>query len=55
MIVIAAVLIGAILGGLTARRRKGNAADIAQFVLVYAIAFGIAGLIVTIVIEKLAT
>lgn len=55
MIVIAAVLIGAILGGLTARRRKGNAADIAQFVVVYAIAFGIAGLILTIVIEKLAT
>ncbi|MCR8546984.1 apolipoprotein acyltransferase [Salipiger sp. P9] len=55
MIVIAGVLIGAILGGLTARRRKGNAADIAQFVVAYAIAFGLLGLVVTIVIEKVVT
>ncbi|GGG61281.1 hypothetical protein GCM10011415_04190 [Salipiger pallidus] len=55
MIVIAAVLIGAVLGGMTARKRKGNKADIAQFVVVYAIAFGLAGLIVTIIIEKSVT
>ncbi|MCA0848371.1 apolipoprotein acyltransferase [Salipiger thiooxidans] len=54
MIVIAGVLIGAILGGLTARRRKGNTADIAQFVVVYAIAFGLLGLVATIVLEKIA-
>lgn len=54
MIVIAGVLIGAIIGGLTAKRRKGDLADIAQFVVVYAIAFGLAGLIATIMIEKLA-
>ena len=55
MIVIAAVLIGAVLGGMTARKRKGNKADIAQFVVVYAIAFGLAGLILTIIIEKSVT
>ncbi|ANT61075.1 apolipoprotein acyltransferase [Salipiger sp. CCB-MM3] len=54
MIVIAGALLGAIIGGLTARRRKGNKADIAQFVAVYAIAFGLVGLIVTIAVEKLA-
>lgn len=52
MIVIAATLIGAFLGGLTARRRKGNAADIAQYATGFAIAFALAGLIVTIIVEK---
>ncbi len=54
MIVIAAAILGGIIGGITARRRKGNRADIAQFVAVYAIAFGLAGLILTILVEKLA-
>ena len=52
MIVIAAALIGALLGGFNAKRRKGNAADIAQYAAVYAILFAVIGLIITIVIEK---
>ena len=52
MIVIAGALLGAILGGLTASRRKGNKADIAQFAVVYAILFSLAGLVLTIIIEK---
>ena len=53
MIVIVCIVIGAVLGGLTAKRRKGSAADIAQYSAVYAIAFGLFGLILTIAIEKL--
>ncbi|PYG34661.1 apolipoprotein acyltransferase [Pelagimonas varians] len=53
MIVIASALIGALIGGFTAARRKGNKADIAQYATGYAIAFSLAGLIVTIVLEKL--
>ncbi|EIE50940.1 apolipoprotein acyltransferase [Salipiger aestuarii] len=52
MIMIAATLAGALLGGLTARRRKGNAADVAQYATGFAIAFLLAGLIVTIIVEK---
>ena len=54
MIVIGGAVFGAIAGGLTARRRKGNAADIAQYAAGYAIAFALLGLIATIAIEKLA-
>lgn len=53
MIILLGAVVGAIAGGLTARRRKGNAADIAQYAVVYAIAFGLAGFIVSIVIEKM--
>ncbi|MDJ0822343.1 MAG: apolipoprotein acyltransferase [Paracoccaceae bacterium] len=55
MIVIAAAIIGAISGGTIAARRKGNKADIAQYAFVYALAFGLAGLILTIIIEKAIT
>ena len=54
MIVIAGVILGAIFGALTAKRRKGNGADMAQYGAVYAILFGLAAFILTIVIEKLA-
>ncbi|AWI85319.1 apolipoprotein acyltransferase [Alloyangia pacifica] len=54
MIVIAGAILGAIIGGMTAARRKGNKADIAQFVAVYGIAFSLVALILTIFVEKLA-
>jgi hypothetical protein len=53
MIVIASALIGALIGGFTAARRKGDKADIAQYTAGYAIAFSLAGLIATIALEKL--
>ncbi|MCH2094850.1 MAG: apolipoprotein acyltransferase [Rhodobacteraceae bacterium] len=53
MIVLIIALIGAGLGAATAKRRKGNRLDIAQYAAVYGIAFTILGLIVTIAIEKL--
>mgnify|MGYP006309855597 CR=1 FL=1 len=55
MIVIGGALFGAIAGGTIAARRKGNKADIAQYATAYAIAFALAGLILTIVIEKSVT
>ncbi|MBO6883334.1 MAG: apolipoprotein acyltransferase [Marivita sp.] len=53
MIVIACALLGAIIGSMTAKRRKGNRADMWQYGTVYAIAFALGGLILTIAIEKL--
>ncbi|MBV2360642.1 apolipoprotein acyltransferase [Thalassococcus sp. CAU 1522] len=55
MIVIAGAILGALIGGFTAKRRKGNRLDIAQYAAVYAIAFSLMGLIATIVIEKSIT
>ena len=54
MIVIGAALIGALLGGFTAYRRKGTALDIAQYAASSAIAFALVGLIATIVIHRMA-
>ena len=53
MIVIAGALLGAIFGTWTAKKRGGTRADLWQYGAVYAIAFSLAGLILTIVIEKL--
>ena len=52
MIVILAALVGAITGGLTAVRRKGNKLDIAQYAAGFAIAFALVGVILTIILEK---
>jgi hypothetical protein len=52
MIVLAAALIGAILGGIAAKRRGGNKLDIAQYAAGYAMAFIIVGLIATVVIDR---
>ncbi len=53
MIVIAGALIGALTGGMTARHRKGNAADIAQYAAGFGICFALLGLIVTIALDKI--
>ncbi len=53
MIVIGMALLGAIIGGLTARKRKGNRKDIAQYAVGYGMAFLILGLFVTILIDRL--
>ncbi len=52
MIVILSALIGAISGVLTARRRGGKRLDMLQFGAGYAIAFALAGLVITIVIDR---
>lgn len=53
MIVILAALGGAIWGGLLARRRGGKPADVAQYAAGFAIALALAGLFVTIVVERM--
>ena len=52
MIVIVAALLGAIIGGLTAKRRKGNGLDIAQYAAGFSLAFVVVGLIVTVIFER---
>lgn len=53
MIVYIAMLLGALIGGWRAWRRKGNRLDIAQYAGVYLIIFGVLGMILTIVLERL--
>ncbi len=54
MIILICGILGATLGALSAKRRKGNRLDMAQYGAAYAIAFMIVGMFVTILIEKLA-
>ncbi len=53
MIVIAALLLGAIVGGLTARKRKGKRLDILQYAVAYGLAFAIIGLFLTVFIDRM--
>ncbi|WP_299692433.1 apolipoprotein acyltransferase [uncultured Tateyamaria sp.] len=52
MIYLPAALIGAVIGGLNAKRRGGKGLDIAQYAAVYGIAFALLGLIVTIILDR---
>ncbi|MEL6451326.1 MAG: apolipoprotein acyltransferase [Pseudomonadota bacterium] len=52
MIVIAAALIGALIGGFTARKRGGNRLDMAQYAAGYALAFVVVGMIATVLIDR---
>ncbi|MEP2027840.1 MAG: apolipoprotein acyltransferase [Paracoccaceae bacterium] len=52
MIVVGAAIIGAIIGGMTAARRKGSRLDIAQYAGSFAIAFATLGLIATVLIHR---
>jgi hypothetical protein len=54
VVVIASLIIGAALGGLTARRRGGKRLDVLQYAAGYAIAFTILGLFATIFIDRMA-
>ena len=53
MFVIAGLVLGALGGGWQAKRRGGRLADIAQYAAVYAILFGLIGLFVTLVIDRM--
>ncbi len=52
MIVIAGFLLGAVLGAVVAKRRKGNLLDMLQYAFVYAIALSIVALFITIFIDR---
>lgn len=53
MLIIAGLLLGALWGGLLARRRKGSRFDIAQYAAAFAILFAIIGLLATVVLDRL--
>ncbi len=53
MIVIAAGLIGAIVGALKAKKRGGTRLDMAQYGAGFGIAFALLGLLATIAIDRL--
>ncbi|MBA3910342.1 MAG: hypothetical protein C0524_10785 [Rhodobacter sp.] len=53
MFVIGGLVLGAIGGGFTARRRGGKPADMAQYAAGYGIAFGILGLFLTLILDRL--
>ncbi len=55
MIFLASVALGIFFGIRTAKKRNGNRLDMAQYAFGFAIAFGLLGAILTIVIERLAT
>ena len=52
MIVIAAALLGIVIGGLTAYRRKGNRLDILHYATGFALAFVVVGMIATVIIDR---
>ena len=55
MIVVAGLIIGAVFGAMLARQRGGNGLDMLQYAAVFAIAFCILGLFVTIALERYLT
>jgi heme A synthase len=55
MIVIGLAILGAIIGGITARKRQGNRKDIAQYAAGYGMAFLIVGMFLTVIIDRIAS
>jgi hypothetical protein len=53
MFVIGGLILGAVTGGLTARRRGGKPADIAQWAAVWAILFGLVCLFITLFLHRM--
>ncbi|WP_308916983.1 apolipoprotein acyltransferase [Jannaschia sp. LMIT008] len=52
MLPILTAIVGAVLGGLVARRRKGNGFDIAQWAAVWGIIGGLLGVVAIIVLTR---
>lgn len=53
VVVLGMALLGAILGALTAKKRNGNKADMAQYAAGYGIAFALIGLVISLVLVRL--
>jgi hypothetical protein len=53
MFVIGGLVLGAISGGFAARQRGGKRADIAQWAAVWAILFGLLGLFLTLLLDRM--
>ena len=55
MIILVAGVVGAVLGYFTAKRRKGNGLDKAQYAAGYAIALMIVALFLSLILENLVS
>ncbi|MGC1496687.1 MAG: apolipoprotein acyltransferase [Sulfitobacter sp.] len=53
MIIIVLGILGALMGGFTARKRRGNHKDIAQYAVGFAMAFMVVGMILTVILDRL--
>ena len=53
MIILLSLILGAVLGAVRARRRKGSRLDLAQWAAVHAILFGLFGVVLTVAIARL--
>lgn len=53
MIVIVLGLVGALMGGFTARKRNGNRKDIAQYAVGFAMAFMVVGMVLTVFVDRM--
>ncbi len=53
LVVFGMAAVGAILGVLTARKRNGSGADMAQYAAGYGIAFALVGLILSLILVRL--
>lgn len=54
MFVLLGTLLGAIIGGTIAKRRKGKPLDILQYAVIYAMIFAVIGLFITILVHRIA-
>lgn len=45
-------ILGAILGGMNARKRGGNRKDIAQYAVSFGIAFALLGFVLTVLLDR---
>jgi len=54
MIVIGGMVIGALFGAYSAKKRNGRLGDILQYSAAYGIMLGLAGMLVTIAVHRLA-
>jgi len=52
MIIIASVILGVFMGIRTAKKRKGTRLDMLQHAFGFAVAFGLLGLLATILLER---
>ena len=53
LVVLGMAILGAILGALTARKRKGSGADMAQYAAGYGLAFALIGLVLSLILVRL--
>jgi len=52
MITLVFAIVGALIGGYTAKKRGGNRLDIAQYAAGYAMAFGVIGMFVVVFLMR---